>query len=179
MNVEEILGRIRERFDCEITVHSRPCGSKKIEKHTIFVRIKRDDFRSFVKFLFELQDYPHFSVISATDLGEEVELLYHFTVDYGKMHQEKVISICVSLPKSDLKIETITDLIPGALISEREIHEMVGVEFIGLKDTRHFFLDENWPDGKYPWRRDETFPEEMLNRLYETWKSGKGGEKDV
>ncbi len=172
MNVEELTKRIEERFTCELKVQSPACGKKKIRRHEVFVRIRREDFRRFVQFLFEIQDYPHFSVISATDLGEEIELLYHFTIDYGKRNEEKVVTICVSLPKSDLRIETITDLIPGALISEREIHEMLGVEFIGLKDTRHFFLDENWPEGKYPWRRDETFPEDMLNRLYETWREG-------
>ncbi len=172
MKVKEITEKFKKNFNCEIKLQSKPCGRKKIEKHEIFVRVERKDFINAVKLLFELQDYPHFSVISATDLGKEVELVYHFTVDYGKRNQEKLVSICVSLPKEDLKIETITELIPGALISEREIHEMMGVEFIGLKDTRHFFLPENWPDGKYPWRRDETFPEDKLNKLYERWKEG-------
>ncbi len=176
MNSEEIIRKIEEQFQADIKLQKKAHGVKKVEEETIFVRIKREDFKEFVKFLFELEKYPHFSVISATDLGEEVELLYHFAVGYGEFNGEKIISLGVTLPKSDLKIETITDLIPGALISEREIHEMVGVEFIGLKDTRHFFLPENWPEGKYPWRRDDTFPSDMLNKLYETWKEGEENE---
>ncbi len=178
MDPNSIVEEIKRRFECEVELHSRSCGRKKMERHNVFARIKREDFRKFIDFLFEIQDYPHFSVISATDLGNSVELLYHFTVGYGEMGGEVVVTAAVNLPKEDLRIETITDRIPGALISEREIHEMVGVEFTGLKDTRHFFLDENWPEGKYPWRRDDTFPEEMLNRLYETWRSGKGGDGD-
>ena len=170
MNVSDIVGEIEKNFKAEIKVVEREYGKKKVKQSTIFVRIERGNFRKFVEFLFTLQQYPHFSVISATDLGGEVELVYHFSVGYGDFNGEKMVSLGVTLPKSDLRIESITDLIPGALISEREIHEMVGVEFIGLKDTRHFFLPENWPEGKYPWRRDETFPDEMLNKLYETWK---------
>ncbi len=172
MNTDEIVKMIKDRFECEPAVQVREVGVKKIRNETIFVRIKREDFRRFIDFLFEIEKYPHFSIISSTDLGDEIELIYHFTVGYGKFNGEKVISVGVKLPKRDLKIETITDRIPGAMISEREIHEMVGVEFIGLKDTRHFFLPENWPEGKYPWRRDETFPNEMLNKLYESWKEG-------
>ncbi len=172
MNTDEIVRKIRENFEGEINIQAREVGVKKVKNETIFVRIKREDFKRFVRFLFEIEEFPHFSIISSTDLGEEVELIYHFSVGFGEFNGEKMISLGIKLPKSDLKIETITDLIPGALISEREIHEMVGVEFIGLKDTRHMFLPENWPEGKYPWRRDETFPEDMLNKLYETWKEG-------
>ncbi len=172
MKVDDVVNRIKERFECEVKVKEIPCGAKKIKRTHIFVEIKREDFRKFMELLFEIQDYPHFAVISATDLGEQMELLYHFTIDYGKQNDEKTISLRIKLPKNDLRIETITDLIPGAMISEREIHEMVGVEFIGLKDTRHFFLPDNWPEGKYPWRRDETFPNDMLNKLDETWKEG-------
>ncbi|ADD08485.1 NADH-quinone oxidoreductase subunit C [Candidatus Aciduliprofundum boonei] len=170
MKTEDVINMIKKRIDCEINIKEIPCGLKKIKRTNIFVNIKREDFRKFMDLLFEIQDYPHFAVISVTDLGEDMELLYHFTIDYGKQNDEKTISLRVKLPKNDLRIETITDLIPGAMISEREIHEMVGVDFIGLEDTRHFFLPENWPEGKYPWRRDETFPSEMLNKLYETWK---------
>ncbi len=176
MNSQDIIEKIKERFEADIKLQQKAHGVKKIKEETIFVRIKREDFRKFVEFLFDIEKYPHFSVISATDLGEEIELLYHFSVGYGEFNGEKMISLGVKLPKKDLKIESITDLIPGALISEREIHEMVGVDFIGLKDTRHFFLPENWPEGKYPWRRDETFPKEMLNKLYETWKEGEENE---
>ncbi len=176
MNVKEIVEEITRRFQADVQVKEIPCGVKKIKRTSIFVAIKREDFRKFMDFLFQIQEHPHFAIISATDLGEDMELLYHFTVDYGKQHEEKTLSLRVKLSKNDLKIESITDLIPGALISEREIHEMVGVEFIGLKDTRHFFLPEDWPEGKYPWRRDETFPDDMLNKLYETWKEGDSNE---
>jgi len=176
MNKDEIVNGIKKRFECEVQIKEIPCGVKKIKRINIFVDLKREDFRRFMNYLFEIQDNPHFAIISATDLGEEIELLYHFTIDYGKQSEEKTISLRIRLPKDDLKIETITDLIPGAMISEREIHEMVGVEFIGLKDTRHFFLPESWPEGKYPWRRDETFPEDMLNKLYESWKEGSKNE---
>ncbi len=172
MNVEELTGRIRDRFRAEVQVRESRSGVKGATRREIYVSIDRSKFRNFVDFLFEIQDYPHFSVISTSDLGDRIELLYHFTVDYGMPGEEKIISVRIQLPKSSPKIETITDRIPGALISEREIHEMMGVEFIGLKDTRHFFLPEDWPEGKYPWRRDDTFPECMLNRLYETWKEG-------
>ena len=176
MQPQEIADEIKRRFDCEVKIESRACGIKKFERYAIYARIDRKDFREFIKYLFDIQDYPHFSCISSSDLGERIELLYHFTVDYAKRKQEKIITVCVSLSKKFLRMESITDLIPGAQISEREIHEMVGVEFTGLRDTRHFFLPDDWPEGKYPWRRDETFPENMLNKLHVNWKNGDDNE---
>ena len=45
-------------------------------------------------------------------------------------------------------------MIPGALISERELQEMLGVKIKGIPDSRRLFLPKEIPRGVYPWRRD-------------------------
>jgi membrane-bound hydrogenase subunit beta len=73
--------------------------------------------------------------------------------------------IRVTLPKTDLTIPTITDVIPGAIFSEREVQEMMGITVTGIPDDRRLFIPEDFPKGVYPWRRDETGPEKMLKVL--------------
>jgi membrane-bound hydrogenase subunit beta len=75
------------------------------------------------------------------------------------------LGLRVTLAKNDLRIPTITDIIPGALFTERETQEMMGVEVIGIPDKRRLFLPDDFPDGVYPWRKDETGPQDLLRVL--------------
>jgi len=132
---------------------------------TIWVYVKREAFRKAVEHICELQEYPHLAIISPSDLGDSVELIYHFTIYYGQHLKELSLGLRVSLPKDDLKIPTITDIIPGALFTERETQEMIGVEVTGIPDNRRLFLPDDFPEGVYPWRKDEKGPHDLLRVL--------------
>ena len=54
----------------------------------------------------------------------------------------------------DLKIESITDIIPGANWAEREFRDAIGVHPEGHPDPRRLLLADDWPEGVYPLRRD-------------------------
>ena len=82
-----------------------------------------------------------------------IELIYHFTVNFGKRMEEVNMQISVELPRSKLEIETICDYVRGVLITEREKMEMLGVNIIGIPDDRRCFLPDDFPKGVYPWRR--------------------------
>ena len=127
--------------------------------------MKKSAFHSAIEHIFRLQEYPHLAVISSSDLGTEVELIYHFTIYYGHHLGELSLGIRVKLPKSDLSIPTITDLIPGAIFTERETQEMMGVRVVDIPDGRRLFISEDVPEGVYPWRKDETGPEKLLRVL--------------
>ncbi len=143
----------------------REVAVKKNLHRTIWVYVKREAFRRAVEHVCTLQEYPHLAIISSADLGDTVELIYHFTLYYGHHLQELSLGLRVSLPKNDLKIPTITDIIPGALFTERETQEMMGVEVVNIPDRRRLFLPDDFPDGVYPWRTDETGPQDMLRVL--------------
>ena len=128
--------------------------------------------------------YPHLSVIAAVDCGDTIELPYVFALFSGAGHdaagsspdavksQEVRVIATAVVPKADPVIDTISDLIPGALFSEREKQEMIGVKVRGIPDPRRLFLPDDVPEGVYPWRKDETgIPPEMVREL---WKTGRG-----
>ncbi len=109
---------------------------------------------------------PHLTVISGDDLDEILLLNYHFTVGWGGRFGELCVTIQMGVPKSDLRVPTITDLVPGALTSEREKHEFYGVVFDGIPDDRNLFLPEDMTI--HPWRRDDESQREtdtMVKRL--------------
>ncbi len=133
------------------------------------MKIEKEVFKEIIKHLINLQ-FPHLAVISGNDLGKTIELIYHFTVNSGTRMEEINLVFSVELPKSKPEIETICDWIPGALISEREKMEMLGVKIIGIPDDSRCFLPDDFPKGVYPWRRDETGPDKLYKNLHEVKK---------
>jgi Ni,Fe-hydrogenase III large subunit/Ni,Fe-hydrogenase III component G len=56
--------------------------------------------------------------------------------------------------EKDPRIESITELIPGANWAEREFRDAIGVHPDGHPDPRRLLLADDWPEGVFPQRRD-------------------------
>jgi membrane-bound hydrogenase subunit beta len=134
------------------------------------MKIDRNIIKDFVKHLQNFEKYPHFAVSSGYDMGDTIDLVYHFSIGYGERGRDISINVIMSLPKSDPTIDTITDLIPGALISEQEKQEMLGVIVKGIPKNERVFIAKEFPEGVYPWRKDEKGPEKYIKNLHEVKK---------
>jgi membrane-bound hydrogenase subunit beta len=155
MKPETILASFREALGdvvLEDRAVERSVGT--LNPHPVYdlwIVVKRAGFHDAVAHL--CRNYnPHLSVISGDDLGSEVALNYHFTTGWGERFGEATCSIRLVVPKDDLRIPTITDLLPGAQTSEREKREFYGFTVEGIPDDRNLFL----PEGTtiHPWRHD-------------------------
>ena len=155
-------------FDSRIEKHVK--GLKKTEFYHIWIRTDRNLIKDIVKHLMKLEKYPHLAVTSGYDMGDKIELVYHFSIYYGLNGKEININVTVELPKKDPTIETITDLIPGALITEQEKQEMLGVIIKNIPKNDRVFISEDYPEDTYPWRKDEKGPEKTIRNLHEVKK---------
>ena len=172
MKPEEIVELFKEKFNDSITISRieiKTAGLKKNSYSLIWLEIKPKDFKEAVKLLCTIQ-FPHFAIISDNDAGEEIKLTYHFSLYYGERSKEISLNLTTNLPKSNLKLPTITDLIPGAQTSEREIKEMLGVTIEGLPDLGNIFLPKDFPKGVYPLRKDEEGAAKMVSKEEEVKK---------
>jgi len=143
-------------------------GVKGRKSKQVWLKIARESLIPTLQRLVAIH-YPHISVIACADVGAQVELMYHFHVYWGIPHEEVLVTLTVALDKADLKVPTITGIIPGALTSEREKQEMLGIEVVDIPDGRRLFLPEDFPAGVYPWRKDETgIPPDMVKDLWAT-----------
>jgi len=170
---EAIVKSFKDEFKTKIKdarIEKRKSGSKKAEYVHIWMRVDKSVFKNVVKHLITLQEYPHLAVTSGSDMGKTIELIYHFSMYYGTRNQEVSLNIAVEVPKTNPTIETISDLIPGAVITEREKQEMLGVKIKDIPDNRRVFLPDDFPEGVYPWRKDETGPQKMVRNLHEVKK---------
>ncbi|RJS79815.1 NADH-quinone oxidoreductase subunit C [Candidatus Bathyarchaeota archaeon] len=147
----EILEKVKETLKEEIVEIKIP------RKRRIFVKIRRKALKQAVKSLKEL-GFKHISTITGVDLGENIELIYHFAYK-GAVE----LSLRLDVPKNKPDVPTITDIIPGAILYEREVHDLFGVTFEGHPQMARLILPEKWPEGIYPLRKEYTL--ENLKKL--------------
>lgn len=169
LSPQEIIDLYKAEFGAGILdarITERGEGVLKTKGCNIWIRIDRNLLKPAIKKLMDIR-FPHFAVIAGNDLGDEIELLYILSVFYGTKFGEYMITFGIRLPKTDLTVPTITDLIPGTLLSEREKQEFFGITVTDIPDGRRIFLPDEFPQGVYPWRKDETgIKPEMVRELW-------------
>jgi len=170
---EKIVKTFKDEFKTKIKqsrIEKHSSGAKKYEMIHIWFEIDKGIFRDFVKQLIKIEKYPHLAVASGYEEGKNIKLVYHFSIYFSERGKELSINVTVDLPKSKPEIETITDLIPGALITEQEKQEMLGVKVIGIPKNERVFISHDFPEGMYPWRKDNTNADKMSRNLHEVKK---------
>jgi len=116
----------------------------------IYIKAKPQDIKSIASVLFKDLGF-RFIIASGCDTPEGIEILYHFSYDRMGL----ILSIRVLLKdKKKPEIESIAKLFPAAEWIEREIWELLGINFIGHPKLEHLLLIDEWPKGDYPLRHD-------------------------
>jgi Ni,Fe-hydrogenase III component G len=117
----------------------------------IYIDFKPQDIPLIVKFVF--RDLScRFVIATGIDTPGGIEILYHFSHDASG----KVVSLRTLIAdKKNPEIESITPIIIGAEWIEREMWEMLGINFLGHPNLKHLLLIDDWPKGEYPLRKKE------------------------
>jgi formate hydrogenlyase subunit 5 len=139
---EKVARTIRERLQNNIIESRIP------RPRRVYVTVEQGFHRDAVSVL--LESFPHtiISTITGLDLGDEIELDYHLWCT------EAEATIRTKVPKSRPETETITDIMPGASLYEREVFDLLGVTFLGHPDLSRLILPEGWPKEQHPLRKD-------------------------
>ncbi len=91
-----------------------------------------------------------FQIATGADRPDSIEVLYHWALD----RQACVVTLRTVIDRAHPEIESIAPICPAAEWIEREMWELLGIHFNNHPDLRHLLLDDDWPEGKYPLRRD-------------------------
>jgi len=143
MTREEVLKDLREKFKGDI-IELFDKSPKRV-----YVEIKPESIIKLSEFIFRNLG-ARFNIASGVDVRYHIEILYHYTIEEINL----LISVRVKLPKDKLEIDSIANIIKGANWIEREIHEILGINFKGHPDMRKLLLPDEWPEGVYPMRSD-------------------------
>lgn len=93
------------------------------------------------------------SVIVGEDVRDAFLANYIFTGD-------NVVVLQVRMDHEKPEIPTLANLVPGAIVYERELLDLFGINPVGHPDIRRQAVPEDWPEGVYPLRKDVTFKKE-------------------
>ena len=120
---------------------------KVISERRIRAETDKDHYRDV---LYDLRGrgIQHLITISGVDLGREISIVYHIDCGNGSL-----LNLKLKLDKGAPVLQTITDIFPGAILYERELMDMLGVNFEGHPDPRRLFLPDDWPADEYPLRK--------------------------
>lgn len=143
MNREELLNSIKTRFKDSIKEFLDKSHKR------VYIEIDPKDIKEVARYIFvELE--ARFNIASGMDTRFHIEILYHFTIERLSL----LISIRVKLDRDKPAIDSIAPIIKGAEWIEREMHELIGIDFIGHPNLKRLLLPDEWPEGVYPLRAD-------------------------
>jgi NADH:ubiquinone oxidoreductase subunit C len=138
-----LIGRIRVLLGEQLEELVQPRANR------LYLTVKAAHIKEAAR-LFSGQLHARLQTASAVDAPHRIEILYHWAFDCLAL----VVTVRTFMDREQPVIATISDVCPAAEWIEREMAELMGIEFQGHPDMRHLLLREDWPQGKYPLRRD-------------------------
>lgn len=145
-----VIEQIRNQFGDKVEIFEK-------SKKRVYVTVSKADAKEVVRFLFKDLE-ARMSIATGIDTRAGIEILYHMAMD----KYDVMVTVKTLAEKPNPEISTVTDFLPGAEWIEREIHEMLGVNFIGHPNLEKLLLPDDWPEGIYPYRK-KTFESEKEN----------------
>jgi Ni,Fe-hydrogenase III component G len=118
-----------------------------VSERRVFADVERERLLDVLQVLKD-SGVQHLSTISGVDRGSHISVLYHLDC------RPCLLSLRVNLPAENPEVRTVSDILPGAELYERDLMEMLGVRVTGHPDPRRFFLPDDWPEGQYPLRKE-------------------------
>ncbi len=143
MTREELLKDIKDRFKDDIIDFIDTSPTR------VYIEIKPESLVKAATYIFKDLE-ARFNIASGVDTPSNIEILYHFSIEYLNV----LISLRVKLDKKKPAVASLTPVFKGANWIEREMHELLGIDFIGHPDLSRLLLADEWPEGVYPLRKD-------------------------
>jgi len=143
MNLQELNDKLSKIKDKLTTIEQKA-------NNRIFLLCEAENAYAVNKFLFE-DVAARFVIATGIDSDNCFEVLYHFSYDALG---------CVITVKAFIRdrekpaIESITPFLPAAEWIEREIHDILGIDFKNHPNLRRLILADDWPAGVYPLRKE-------------------------
>ncbi len=84
------------------------------------------------------------------EVRDGIDILYHWAFEPAGV----VITLKVLARRPELAVESIANAVPAANWIERELYDLLGAHFRNHPDMRRLLLDDTWPEGVHPLRKD-------------------------
>ncbi len=91
-------------------------------------------------------------LVTATgvDVRDGIDVLYHWAFEPAGV----IVTLKALAARPELELESIANVVLAANWIEREMHDLLGANFRGHPEMRRLLLDDSWPEGVHPLRKD-------------------------
>lgn len=124
-------------------VHPQPA------RNYVEVTVPTDRLEACARALKERLGYVYLSMVTAVDYLDRITVIY---LAFALEHPHGVL-LKTDLPREELPdCPSLTGVWPGAEFQEREVYDLMGVNFTGHPDLRRILTEDNFPG--HPLRKD-------------------------
>jgi len=130
------------------------------QRNSTLLAVKPERIIEACKMVVEDREFYHLTTITAIDEGQVISLFYHF------WRGTEFLTVKTAVPKSDPRLQSVTEALPAALFYEAEIADLLGVVFVGSPMTgRKLLLPDNYPTDAPPPLRKESNPAQIRKMM--------------
>lgn len=141
------------KFDTITAIQSRlgdaVLAVKRKSDQRIYIDINPDKLVDASRLMLE-QPGARLQIATGVDTSKGLEVMYHWAMDTDGI----VITLRVLVDHDSPELDSIAPIYAAAEWIEREMWELLGINFKGHPDLRHLLLADDWPEGEYPMRRN-------------------------
>jgi Ni,Fe-hydrogenase III large subunit/Ni,Fe-hydrogenase III component G len=146
MIARQMFEEFKARFGPLIQRADLPSDSR------LYVFVDRSAVKYVCQHIFRELDARYVASIGSDDRPFSGTFLVAHNFAFDKDHL--LCSVLTQLPQDDLKVDSITAMVPAASWAEREMRDLLGIEPVGHSYPKRLVLPDGWPEGKHPLRKD-------------------------
>ncbi len=146
MVARDKLNELKAKFGSAIQRADLPSDGR------LFVYVETCAVRDVCAHIFGVLDARYVISIGADDrpFSGRYLVAHNFAVD----REHLLVSVLAYVPADRPQLDSVTPVVPAANWAEREIRDLVGIEFLGHVYPKRLVLPDGWPDGVHPLRKD-------------------------
>jgi NADH-quinone oxidoreductase subunit C len=142
MNTESIIEKFKVKYKSDI-IETVIKNQKRMT-----ITIKADSIVKVADYLYREEGF-RFIIASALHTKRGFEIHYHFSKDSTGL----ILNIHVILDMENPNIESLSNMFNASNWIEREMHELLGINFLNHPNQEKLISEGNWAEGVYPLRK--------------------------
>jgi Ni,Fe-hydrogenase III component G len=143
MDTEAAIKNLTEKFSSDTVEVTLLKGRRAI------VTIRPTAIITVSEYLYRSEGF-RFIIASALHTRRGFEIYYHFSFDAEGI----ILSIHVILDREKPHIESLSNMFSASNWIEREMHELLGIDFLNHPNQEKLLSEGNWAEGVYPYRKE-------------------------
>lgn len=132
----------------------------KRSKRRVYLDVEPKDLLSVARYLLAM-DGVRYATATGIDTPSGFEVIHHFDFDSNDM----IVSVRVIAQRENPTLPSVATVSKAAEWIEREMHDLLGINFENHPDMRRLILPEDWPEDVCPLRRGKPWEGKVPKKI--------------